>query len=106
MTGTPTGQLKLYTAAEVAVTLRCSEWWVKEHARRHRIPYCWIGGGYRFTDDHVAAIVRLCEVQPDSVPPSAPVRRPMTSDTPATPGRLRARPPRRRQGLSPVAPAA
>jgi hypothetical protein len=53
-----------YRAAEVARMLRCSEWWVKEQARRRRIPFSWIGGSYLFTDEHVAAIVRLFEVQP------------------------------------------
>jgi hypothetical protein len=53
-----------YRAAEVARMLRCSEWWVKEQARRRRIPFCWIGGSYLFTDEHIAAMVRLFEVQP------------------------------------------
>ena len=53
-----------YRAAEVARMLRCSEWWVKEQARQRRIPFCWIGGSYLFTDAHIAAIVRLFEVQP------------------------------------------
>jgi hypothetical protein len=54
----------LYRPSEVAKMLDCSEWWVKEQARKRRIPYSWIGGSYRFTDDHVRAIVRLFEVQP------------------------------------------
>src|SRR3954447_9263082 len=53
-----------YRAAEVARMLRCSEWWVKEQARRRRVPFCWIGGSYLFTQEHIAAIVRLFEVQP------------------------------------------
>jgi hypothetical protein len=54
----------LHSAADVARALRCSEWWVKEQARRRRIPFCWIGGSYRFTGEHLAEIVRLCEVRP------------------------------------------
>src|SRR5438067_1794706 len=50
--------------ADVAALLRCSTWWVKEQARRRRIPYCWIGGGYRFTDEHLVEIARICEVRP------------------------------------------
>jgi hypothetical protein len=46
--------------------LRCSEWWVKEQARKRRIPYSWIGGSYLFTDEHVAEIMRRFEVQPTS----------------------------------------
>ena len=48
--------------------LRCSEWWVKEQARRRRIPFCWIGGSYLFTEEHIAAIVRLFEVRPVELP--------------------------------------
>jgi excisionase family DNA binding protein len=63
MIGVPTAQPRLYVPAEVAQRLRCSERWVKEQARRRRIPFCWTGGSYRFTDEHVATIVRLFEVQ-------------------------------------------
>jgi hypothetical protein len=54
----------LYRPAEVAALLRCSEWWVKEQARRRRIPYIRAGGRYLFTAEHIAEIVRLCEVRP------------------------------------------
>jgi hypothetical protein len=79
--------------------LRCSEWWVKEQARRRRIPFCWIGGSYLFTDEHIAAIVSLFEVRPTEQ--SGPVglvsrsaQRSGAVDADA-PGRLRARVPRR-----------
>jgi hypothetical protein len=82
--------------------LRCSEWWVKEQARRRRIPFAWIGGGYRFTGEHVAEIVRLFEVRPiESMSVSSadiarrPVRRPSDSPDGSPSLRLRARPPRR-----------
>jgi hypothetical protein len=61
-----------YRATEVARMLRCSEWWIKEQARRRRIPYSWIGGSYLFTEAHVAEIVRLFEVQPVETATSAP----------------------------------
>jgi hypothetical protein len=51
--------------------LRCSEWWVKEQARQRRIPFCWIGGSYLFTGEHIAAIVHLFEVQPTEACASA-----------------------------------
>lgn len=54
----------LHRPAEVAKILRCSEWWVKEQARKGRIPFSWIGGSYRFTNEHVAEIVRLFERRP------------------------------------------
>ena len=60
--------LVLHGAADVARMLRCSEWWVKEQARKRRIPYSFIGGSYRFTDGHVAEIVRLFEVRPAENP--------------------------------------
>ncbi len=71
MGGTETQRAAYYRPAEVARMLRCSEWWVKEQARRRRIPYAWIGGSYLFTDEHVSAIVRLFEVQPE--PSGVPV---------------------------------
>ena len=72
MGGTETRRAAYYRPAEVAEILRCSEWWVKEQARRRRIPYAWIGGSYLFTDEHIAAILRLFEVQPDQ--PGEPTR--------------------------------
>lgn len=89
----------LHRPADVAAILRCSEWWVKEQARKRRIPYAWIGGGYRFTDEHVAAIIRAAEVLPGAVAPAAipvPVRRPEPAPAVVEPvTRLRARTPRR-----------
>jgi len=58
----------------VARILGCSEWWVKEQARRRRIPYCWIGGSYRFTNEHMTEIARIFEVRPDDTP-AVPVAR-------------------------------
>lgn len=63
--------------ADVARMLRCSEWWVKEQARRRRIPYSWIGGSYLFTDEHILTIVRLFEVQPIESSPVIAHRRPV-----------------------------
>jgi hypothetical protein len=87
-----------YRAAEVAQMLRCSEWWVKEQARQRRIPFCWIGGSYLFTGEHIASIVHLFEVQPVeacvSVSSTGRTRRTGTAPGPATTG-LVARVPRR-----------
>ncbi len=90
----------LHRPADVAAMLRCSEWWVKEQARKRRIPYAWIGGGYRFTDEHVAAIIRAAEVLPGDAGPAqvaaAPSRRPRPEPVAVEPvTRLRARTPRR-----------
>lgn len=91
----------LYSAADVAKELRCSEWWVKEQARRRRIPHCRIAGSYRFTAAHLAEIIRLFEVRPTGQPgPSGPperaaVRTTTTAHDGQPPVVLRARTPRR-----------
>lgn len=95
---------RLYTAAEVAGALNCSSWWVKEQARQRRIPFTWIGGAYRFTDEHLAEIIRSFEVRPTTDPAtsdeprptgSGPVRRRPVEEIQQAAPRLRARPPRR-----------
>ncbi|GGL09797.1 helix-turn-helix domain-containing protein [Mangrovihabitans endophyticus] len=96
MTTTGPAPAGFYRAAEVARLLRCSEWWVKEQARRRRIPFCWIGGSYLFTDEHIAAIVRLFEVQPDAGGQRRGVARAVSPPSgPEGELPLRARPPRR-----------
>lgn len=99
MSGPPPAPTAFYTATEVAQLLRCSPWWVKEQARKRRIPYCWIGGSYRFTDQHITEIARLCEVQPLNRTATAPTatghRRTRPDNEPATVVQLVARPPRR-----------
>jgi hypothetical protein len=65
MPGTPNELPRLYTAAEVAEALRCSKWWVQEQARRGRVPcYGDVAGGFRFSAEHVATILRLRERRP------------------------------------------
>ncbi|GGO55298.1 hypothetical protein GCM10012287_46250 [Streptomyces daqingensis] len=59
-----TGLPPSYSAAEVATSLGCSEWWVKEQARRRRIPFMKSGGSYRFTTDHVREIFHILEERP------------------------------------------
>ena len=79
MSGTAAGSLQdgtqLHSPVEVAKALGCSEWWVKEQARRRRIPFTWIGGSYRFTAEHVREIIRVFEVRPnvDGAPGDGPV---------------------------------
>ncbi|MFC5723560.1 helix-turn-helix domain-containing protein [Streptomyces gamaensis] len=55
---------RLFHPVEVAKALGCSEWWVKEQARRRRIPFTRVGGSYRFTAEHFAEIVRAFEELP------------------------------------------
>ncbi|ROP32840.1 hypothetical protein EDD30_5789 [Couchioplanes caeruleus] len=106
MTGTPSGLPRLYTPAEVAEALRCSTWWVQEQVRRRRFPHCEVAGGHRFTTEHYAAILRLCEVLPaEEAPPIRPQRGAVPPVETPTAG-LRARVPRRLRGLAPTDVAA
>jgi hypothetical protein len=103
---------RLYSACEAARALRCSEWWLKEQARRRRIPFLMLGGSYRFTDSHLAEILATFEVRPVSssrsagAGPQTPAsfRRPRTAS--AQPEQLRPRPPRRAQRATAPPPAA
>ncbi|MFG3364708.1 helix-turn-helix domain-containing protein [Streptomyces sp. NPDC048156] len=93
------GLPETFSASEVAKALDCSEWWVKEQARRRRIPFMRSGSGYRFTRDHVEEIFRILEERPDSAntsesnDPSTRRRAQGASVAPAV--QLRARRPRR-----------
>lgn len=111
MTGPAPALPAFYRPAEVAALLRCSEWWVKEQARRRRIPYAWIGGSYLFTAEHVAEIVRRFEVQPTAESDPATESGRMVRRSPSTvdvepPVRLHARTPRRVREAAAAKPAA
>jgi hypothetical protein len=96
---------RFYLPCDVAKILKCSEWWVKEQGRRRRIPYCWIGGGYRFTPEHLTEIARIFERTATGTDPAPgndrpPRRRPAKRSTrvAAAPAQLTARiPPRARR---------
>lgn len=100
---TRAGLPRLFEAEEVAAALGCSGWWVKEQARRRRIPFIRSGGGYRFTEAHFAEILRLLEERPvvrqqqsnsaSDSPPSG--RRPRKAQQLEPAVRLRPRVPRR-----------
>ncbi len=90
----------LYRAAAVAEALGCSEWWVKEQARRGRIPFIRTGGGYRFTAEHYAEIIRVFEERPirrqERAPEVVPAPRSRrTHPVPVVTPRLQAKRPRR-----------
>ncbi|MFE9254092.1 DNA-binding protein [Streptomyces sp. NPDC006879] len=90
----------LYRPAAVAQALGCSEWWVKEQARRGRIPFIRTGGAYRFTAEHYAEIIRVFEQRPvraqPPVPETAPASRSRRSRAvPVVATQLRAKQPRR-----------
>ncbi|MFD8598378.1 helix-turn-helix domain-containing protein [Kitasatospora sp. NPDC059646] len=93
----------LFQPADVAKALGKSEWWVKEQARRGRIPFTKPGRAYRFTAEQVTEIVRLYEERPAIAavpkPRAAGVREPEKQDRSRRSGRptarLRSRIPRR-----------
>lgn len=103
----PAGAMTFYRPADVAKQLRCSEWWIKEQARRGRIPFSWIGGSYLFTAEHIAEIVLLFErrpADPTSMTGSLPAAHPRSTGTRRQPHpRLKARTPRRARGTQPDA---
>lgn len=94
----------VYSPAEVAKRLRVSEWWLKEQARRGRIPFTWLGGSYKFTPEHVKEIIHLFEVWPTTkstgtaAEPTAKPPRPARAPTAKPTVRLTAKPPRRGRG--------
>lgn len=93
----------LFRPADVAEALGMSEWWVKEQARRGRIPFTKPGRAYRFTAEQVAEIVRMYEARPAIVTApqtwavvAAAPKKPAADPQPGRPTtRLRARMPRR-----------
>ncbi|MDT9699534.1 helix-turn-helix domain-containing protein [Streptomyces sp. P17] len=97
---------RLYRPEEIAETLGCSAWWVKDRARRRLIPHMRVGRSYRFTADHLAEIIRIHEETPTQAAPRSPSQMPQAERTTApqravrqssASPRLRARPPRRSQ---------
>ncbi|WP_158840939.1 helix-turn-helix domain-containing protein [Saccharothrix deserti] len=95
------GQLpRLHTPQEIADALGCSEWWVKEQARRRRIPFVMVGGAYRFSSKHLDEIVATFEQRPEdrgqpATTTAAPRRRVVQRTTaPAPVAQLRSRPQR------------
>ncbi|MEV0121226.1 helix-turn-helix domain-containing protein [Streptomyces sp. NPDC050703] len=94
---------RLYVPEEVAAVLGCSAWWVKDRARRRLIPFTRVGRAYRFSDEHLAEIIRMYEERPAQTlqrpgAASAPARKPRNRQQPemaAPTVRLKARPPRR-----------
>ncbi|MDH6119306.1 excisionase family DNA binding protein [Kitasatospora sp. GAS204A] len=91
----------LFLPSDVAEALGMSEWWVKEQARKGRIPYTKPGRAYRFTAEQVAEIFRLFQSRPTGVSeeaapaPTAPRRQGPLIAAPVT--TLKARVPRRAQ---------
>ncbi|MCZ1001071.1 helix-turn-helix domain-containing protein [Streptomyces mirabilis] len=81
---------RLYRPEEIAETLGCSAWWVKDRARRRLIPHTRVGRAYRFTAGHLAEIIRIHEEpatrSAQRTSPGTPQPAPAT--TPSRTGRL------------------
>jgi excisionase family DNA binding protein len=56
----------LYTAAEAAEILRVKQSWLERQAAARKIPFTLLGGTYRFTANHLAAIVQMYEELPSA----------------------------------------
>ncbi len=68
-------EYKTVTPEEIAEMLGASPYWVREQARRGRVPHLRFGRGrIRFLPEHVDALVRLVTVEghaPEDEPPAA-----------------------------------
>jgi excisionase family DNA binding protein len=62
--GLSQGALALYTAEEAAVILRVKKSWLERQAAARKIPFTMLGGSYRFSSVHLAAIVQMYEQAP------------------------------------------
>jgi excisionase family DNA binding protein len=95
---THAGQLVMHTAEEAARLLKVKRSWLERQAAARKIPFSMLGGSYRFSDRHLAEIVRLNEVPPALSAPDAPApagtpRKTQTGEeSPATVAPLRPRP--------------
>lgn len=97
-TGTQAGHLVMHTAEEAARLLKVKRSWLERQAAARKIPFSMLGGSYRFSDRHLAEIVRMNEVAPVPPAPDTPqlaraLRKSGTSGEPsATVAPLRPRP--------------
>jgi hypothetical protein len=91
----------VYLPRDIAKALHCSEWWVKEQARRGRIPFSKPGGRYRFSAEHFAEIMRIFESRPaksgSTVATATSTQRCQAGALTVPVTRLKARTPRRAQ---------
>lgn len=54
----------VHTVDEAAAILRVKPSWLERQAAARRIPFTMLGGSYRFTAEHLAAVVRQYEQRP------------------------------------------
>ncbi|WP_174545658.1 helix-turn-helix domain-containing protein [Nocardiopsis dassonvillei] len=83
---------RVYTLTQVAGQLQIKESWLRARCEGREIPFTMLGGSYRFTEEHIEAIVRQYEQKP------APRRAPYRPQAPASITRLEPKvPPRLRK---------
>ena len=58
--------LVVHTLDEAAAILRVRKSWLERQAAARKIPFTMLGGAYRFTDAHLAEIVRMNEKVPSA----------------------------------------
>jgi excisionase family DNA binding protein len=94
--------LAVYTLNEAAEVLRVKPSWLERQAAARKVPFTMLGGSYRFTADHLAAIITQHENRPGPVVLASPVSHPHVprstthpNDSPAS--TLRPRPVARRR---------
>lgn len=68
-------EIRIHTKAEAAEILRVKVSWLERRAAARQIPFTMLGGAYRFTDAHLAEIVRLNEQGALSSPATPATRR-------------------------------
>jgi excisionase family DNA binding protein len=57
-------QLVMHTVEEAARLLKVKRSWLERQAAARKIPFSMLGGSYRFSDRHLAEIVRMNEMTP------------------------------------------
>ncbi|WP_082515919.1 helix-turn-helix domain-containing protein [Cellulomonas sp. Leaf395] len=66
------------TPEEVAQMLGASPWWVREQARRGRVPHLRLGRGrIRFLPEHFDALVKMVTVQVNGIANEPPASQPV-----------------------------
>jgi excisionase family DNA binding protein len=76
--------IAVHTLDEAAVILRVKPSWLERQAAARRIPFTMLGGCYRFTAEHLAAIVQQYEQVPEpaaDVDPERPRRKQRASQS-------------------------
>ncbi|MET9952361.1 DNA-binding protein [Streptomyces sp. NPDC006339] len=95
---------RLHKPEEIAESLGCSTWWLKEQARKKNIPAVKIAGAWRFTDQHHAEILRQFEIAASPTPQTSTSTRSTATERyaadPAPVAVLTPRTPRRRKSAA------